>query len=119
MEQEDAASRCRDMLTDKRAQRHIEFGASLAALVYVVFGLTDMSFSLLAFQLGFRELNPILAWAVRGGLFIPAKIAMTVGIGILIAVLYSNRVARVATWSGILVMTMVTAYHLVGLSAAA
>jgi hypothetical protein len=106
------------MIRDKRPPRHIQFGASLAALVYVVFGLSDMSFSLLAFQLGFRELNPVLAWAVRGGFFIPGKAAMTVGIGILIAVLYSNRVARVAAWSGIVVMTIVTVYHLAGLNAA-
>lgn len=107
------------MVRDKRPPDRTQFGGTFAALLYVVFGVVDLTCSLMAFHLGFRELNPLLAWLARSGFFIPAKIAMTVGIGILIAVLYSNRVARVATWSGILVMTMVTAYHLVGLSAAA
>jgi len=107
------------MIRDKRPPGHTQFGGTFAALLYVIFGVVDMACSLMAFHLGFHELNPLLAWLARSGLFVPAKVAMTVGIGILIAVLYSNRVARVAAWSGILAMTMVTAYHLVGLSAAA
>ena len=119
MEEQDWNWKRRGMIRDNRSLRHTESGGTFVALLYVVFGMIDLACSLLAFHQGFRELNPLLAWLARSGLFLPAKLAMTVGIGILIAVLYSNRVARVAAWSGILIMIMVTAYHVAGLSAAA
>ena len=64
------------MVRDKRPPDRTQFGGTFAALLYVVFGVVDLTCSLMAFHLGFHELNPLLAWLARSGFFIPAKIAM-------------------------------------------
>jgi hypothetical protein len=87
------------------------------ALLYVVFGIVDLTCSLAAFQLGFPELNPFLRWMDGHGLFVPAKLAMTGIVAVLVALLYSVGPARLVAWSGIVTMMVVTAYHLLGLNA--
>jgi hypothetical protein len=91
--------------------------AVFVALIYLVLGLADLGFSLLAFQLGVLEGNPLLAWMSRHGLFVPAKLALTGLATALIALLYSRNRARGLCWGAILVMMTVDVYHVVALSA--
>jgi len=96
----------------------IPSGGAFAALLYLLFSLLDLAFSVLAFHLGFQELNPLLRWLAQHSLFIPAKLVMTAGIAMLVAYLYRSAAARLVAWSGVVVMAAVTAYHILGLSAA-
>lgn len=91
--------------------------AVFVALLYLILGVADLGFSLLAFRLGVAEGNPLLAWMEARGLFIPAKLALTGVATGLIAVLYSRDRARALCWALIALMVVVNAYHVVELSA--
>ena len=94
-----------------------ENSGHFVAALYVVFSLTDMLLSLTAFSLGIPEGNPLLASLTRYGLFVPAKLFLTLLVAVLIMVLYSRRRARSLAWSGLLAMVGVDMYHLWSLSA--
>jgi hypothetical protein len=87
----------------------------LVAILYLVLGTTDLVLSLAAFHLGVAEGNPVLAFMARRGLFIPAKVALTVLAAGLIAVVYRNPRARLLCWGGVALMALVDAYHIIGL----
>ena len=91
--------------------------AVFVALLYLVLGVADLGFSLIAFRLGVAEGNPLLAWMEARGLFLPAKLALTGLATGLIAVLYSRNRAQALCWAAIAVMVVVNAYHIIALSA--
>ncbi len=93
--------------------------AAFVALTYLVLGLADLGFSLLAFRLGVAEANPLLAWMAARGLFVPAKLVLTGVAAALIAVLYPRNRVRPVCWMAVALMAVVDAYHLIGLSAQA
>ncbi len=86
------------------------------ALLYLILGLADLGFSLLAFRLGVPEGNPLLAWMARHGLFIPAKLLLTAVAAVLIGVVYERRRARPVCWASIVLMLLVDAYHILALT---
>jgi hypothetical protein len=86
-----------------------------AAMLYLILGAADLVLSLAAFHLGVAEGNPVLAFMARRGLFVPAKVALTVLAAGLIAVVYRNPRARPLCWAGVALMAVVDAYHVVGL----
>ena len=88
------------------------FGGAFTALVYVAFGLADLILSLAAFAIGIGEANPVLAWLGQYGLFIPAKLFLTVLAGGLIALLYQRRGIRPLAYAAIAIMAFVDAYHM-------
>ncbi len=86
------------------------------ALVYCVFSLSDMVFSLAAFMQGVPEANPVMAWLLHHGLFIPGKIALTASVAVLIGWSYRIEAVRPAAWGALLMTFGVNVYHLWGLS---
>jgi hypothetical protein len=87
------------------------------ATVYVVLGLGDLIMSLAAFHLGVSEANPVLGFMAARGLFVPAKLAFTLLVAILIALLYSRRRVQLLCWSALILMALVDLYHAVSLTA--
>lgn len=87
------------------------------ALLYLIFGLADLGFSLLAFRLGVQEGNPALAWMAQHGLFVPAKLFLTALATTLIAVLYERARARPICWASVGLMLLVDGYHVAALMA--
>jgi len=90
-------------------------GGPLAALAYAVLSLTDMMFSSVAFVLGVPEANPVLGFLCRHGLFMPAKVLLTVVVVWLILWLYPRGQGRSAAWFGVAAMGGAVAYHVWGL----
>ncbi len=87
------------------------------ALLYFVFAVSDWFFSLVAFRLGVPEGNPFLAWCQQRSLFTPMKAALTLVATALIFILYPHRRSgRAVALLGVLLMAMVTAYHMFGLN---
>jgi hypothetical protein len=86
------------------------------ALVYVGLGLGDMFFSLTAFLNGVPEANPVMAWLLANGLFVPGKLALTGIVAALIAASYRIDRARLVAWAALGVTAAVNAYHVWGLS---
>ena len=91
---------------------------AFVALLYAAFSLTDLLLTKAAFSLGVGEANPMLSWLAGHGLFVPAKVALTVVAASLIGFLYSQGRARGVAWSALLLMMSVVGYHLWGLGAA-
>ena len=92
--------------------------AEFVALVYVVLGVADLGFSLVAFRLGVSEGNPFLALMERYGLFVPTKLLLTVIAATLIGLLYPRAMSvKLLCWSALVAMTAVDVYHVVSLSA--
>lgn len=89
-------------------------GASVA-LLYAALSLTDMLFSLAAFTEGVGEGNPLLAWLMPTGLFIPVKLLLTALIACLIAHFYPRKGIQPAAWLALLVTAAVNVYHVWGL----
>ncbi|MBN1458102.1 MAG: hypothetical protein JXA57_01105 [Armatimonadetes bacterium] len=86
------------------------------ALVYVGLGLADMFFSLTAFVNGVPEANPVMAWLLAKGLFIPGKLLLTGLVAALIAASYRMEQARPVAWAALGVTAAVNLYHVWGLS---
>jgi len=86
------------------------------ALLYFVFSLFDWFVSKVAFQMGVPEGNPFLAWCQRNALFTPMKLGLTLAATVLIFVLCSQRSGRLVSQAGVLLMALVTIYHLIGLN---
>lgn len=91
-------------------------GTFVAAL-YAAFGLADLVFSLAAFHLGIPEGNPVLRWACLHGLFVPAKLALTLVVAFLIDLLYGVGRVRAVCWGAVVAMACVDALHAISLSA--
>ncbi len=91
---------------------------AVVALLYAAFSLTDLLLTRAAFSLGVGEANPLLAWLDGHGLFVPAKVALTLVAALLIGFLYSRGRARGIAWSALLLMVSVVGYHFWGLGVA-
>ncbi|MCS6859012.1 MAG: DUF5658 family protein [Abditibacteriales bacterium] len=87
------------------------------ALLFFILSAFDWFFSLLAFEVGVREGNPFLAWCQQNSLFTPAKWALTIVATCLILSLYRYRSGRIVAYCGVLLMALMTGYHIVGLQA--
>jgi hypothetical protein len=83
------------------------------ASLYLLFGLADLFFSLMAFQFGVAEGNPFMAWLVTHGVFVPGKILISLLVTGLMVVVYSAaRRWRWTVWSGVALMGGVVLYHM-------
>ena len=82
------------------------------AFLYIVFGLTDLLLSLAAFTLGVYEGNPLLAWFLEQGLFVYAKVGLTVFVALLIWYLYAVARARAAIYIALGITALVDIYHI-------
>jgi len=86
------------------------------ALAYAAFSLCDMLRSLTAFAQGVAEANPVMAWLLYHGVFVPGKIALTAFVAALIAWSYRIEKVRPAAWGAVLIAFGVNVYHIWGLS---
>jgi len=91
--------------------------APFLAVLYLAFGVADLLFSLTAFQLGVPEGNPFLKWMQAQGLFVPAKLGVTVIAAGLMVWLHSLRRAQVICWFALVGMALVNIYHFIFLNA--
>jgi hypothetical protein len=103
------------MLINQRSAQPSRRG-ELMALLFFIFSVSDWFFSLMAFQMGVREGNPFLAWCQRYSLFTPVKCLLAVSATVLILALYRHRMARIVSYLGVIVMALLTSYHVVHLS---
>lgn len=83
-----------------------------AVTVYAMLGLLDMGFTLMAFQIGVREGNPIMSWLQGIGLFETGKLALTTGVVFLGYYLWKLPIVRIALHAGNALMLAVVAFHL-------
>ncbi|MDH4180107.1 MAG: DUF5658 family protein [Armatimonadota bacterium] len=88
----------------------------LIAGLYALLSVADMGFSSAAFVLGIPEANPVIAWLIAHGLFVPAKLAFTAVAAALIAWLYHRGQVRPVAWAALVTMAAVDIYHVWGLS---
>ena len=91
--------------------RLTKVSSEFVAALYTAFGLGDLVFSLIAFQIGIPEGNPFLRWAYAHGGFVPVKLGLTALAAGLIGLLYGSNRARFVCWSGVATMGLVDAYH--------
>ncbi|MFB3882303.1 MAG: DUF5658 family protein [Armatimonadota bacterium] len=89
---------------------------AFVAVLYAAFSLTDMVLSLAAFHEGVAEANPLLAWLMPNGCFVPFKLLVTALIACLIAHFYPRRTVQPAAWLAVLLTVVVDGFHLWGLS---
>jgi hypothetical protein len=97
------------------ATNQLRRGGLLAAMLYLALGMADLALSRAAFHLGVAEGNPMLAFMARHGLFVPAKVALTVLAAVLMVIVYRSPRARLVCWAGVALMALVDAYHVIGL----
>jgi hypothetical protein len=84
--------------------------------IYFVCGLSDGALSILAFSTGATEVNPFMAWALGQGWFVPAKVAVTFLVTLLMLVLRRQPRAGFAVRGGALIQMAVCLWQLVGLT---
>ena len=90
--------------------------AAFAASLYLIFGIADLLFSLVAFSYGIPEGNPVMAWFLDAGLFLPAKIGLSLLVAVLMLVVYGRAERwRWVAWGGVGVMGAVVGFHLLAL----
>ena len=63
-------------------------------IIYAVLGILDFGLTLIAFQLGFKEGNPILDWYAQNNLFEVAKVGSTLSVVFIGFLLWELRVVR-------------------------
>jgi hypothetical protein len=84
-------------------------------IAYFLFGLGDGALSLVAFGHGATEANPVLAWALEEGFFVPAKLLITYGVAGLMWVLRDDPRALWPMRFGAGVQMAVCLWQLIGL----
>jgi len=86
--------------------------AALPVSLYLMFAAADLVFSLFAFSHGVAEGNPVMAWLLAEGLFIPGKIAISLVVAALMLVVYNaSRRWWWAIWGSVVLMGAVVVYH--------
>jgi len=80
--------------------------------LYALLGLMDFFFTLLAFQYGFQEGNPILAWYKEQGLFEVAKVGTTIAVVLLGFFLWKLRPVRAIIYAADVAMFALFVWHL-------
>lgn len=86
-------------------------------VVYAVLGVLDFGFTLMAFQLGFMEGNPLLNWYAEKGLFEVAKVGFTLAVIILGFLLWDFRIVRAIIYIANVLMVGVVLFHIYNLLA--
>jgi len=86
--------------------------AAFPVALYLVFAAADLIFSLCAFSHGVAEGNPVMAWLLAHGLFIPGKIILSMAVAALMMVVYAaSRRWWWAVWGAVTLMGTVVIYH--------
>lgn len=97
-------------------QRHVvapRYRAAFPVSLYLIFAAADLFFSLVAFSYGVAEGNPVMAWLLRQGLFVPGKVLLSLVVAAIMTVVYSaSRRWHWAVWGGVAMTGAVVAYHL-------
>jgi len=99
--------------------RSFQFSVPRPIVLYALLGVLDFGFTLIAFQLGFTEGNPILDWYASHGLFEAAKVGSTVIVVLLGFLLWELRFVRSVLAGANLLMAGVIAFHIFNLAAIA
>src|SRR5688572_10747850 len=86
---------------------------------YAVLGILDFGLTLIAFQMGFKEGNPILDWYAQNNLFEVAKIGSTLAVVFIGFLLWELRVVRGVLSVANVLMVGVVAFHMMNLVAIA
>jgi len=94
------------------ALTHLAARVPGAVVTYAVLGLLDFGFTLMSFQIGLKEANPVLAWYAERGLFEVAKIASTIVVILLGFFLWRILAVRSIIYGANLIMTGVLVYHI-------
>lgn len=97
--------------------RHFRVPVPAPLVIYAVLGILDFGLTLIAFQLGFKEGNPILDWYAENGLFEVAKIGSTVAVVLIGFLLWELRIVRGVLAAANVLMLAVVAFHVANLIA--
>ncbi|MDQ2986658.1 MAG: DUF5658 family protein [Armatimonadota bacterium] len=84
-------------------------------VIYAILGILDFGFTLIAFQLGFKEGNPILNWYASHDLFEVAKISSTFIVVLLGFLLWELRFVRGVLVGANVLMLAVVGFHMFNL----
>lgn len=83
-----------------------------AVVIYTGLSLLDLGFSLLAFTIGLKEGNPILAWYAENGLFEAAKLLSTLAVVFVGFYFWTLRPIRLVVYGANVAMFGVLMIHL-------
>lgn len=86
-------------------------------VLYAVLGILDFGLTLIAFQMGFKEGNPILDWYAQNNLFEAAKIGSTLAVVFIGFLLWELKIVRNVLSVANVLMIGVVAFHMVNLVA--
>jgi hypothetical protein len=86
-------------------------------VLYAVLGILDFGLTLIAFQLGFQEGNPILDWYAQNNLFEVAKVGSTLAVVFIGFLLWDLRIVRGVLIGANVLMVGVVGFHLANLMA--
>jgi hypothetical protein len=82
---------------------------------YAILGILDFGLTLIAFQLGFKEGNPILDWYAQNNLFEVAKVGSTLAVVVIGFLLWDIKFVRYVVISANVLMVGVALFHLANL----
>jgi hypothetical protein len=99
--------------------RSFHFSVPKPIVLYALLGVLDFGFTLIAFQLGFTEGNPILDCYASHGLFEAAKVGSTIAVVLLGFLLWELRFVRSVLVGANLLMVGVIGFHVFNLGALA
>ena len=86
-------------------------------ILYAALGILDFGLTLIAFQLGFKEGNPILDWYAQNNLFEVAKVGSTLAVVFIGFLLWELRIVRGVLLAANVLMVGVVGFHLANLIA--
>lgn len=95
--------------------RGFQFAVPKQIVLYALLGVLDFGFTLIAFQLGFTEGNPVLDWYASHGLFEAAKVGSTLAVVLLGFLLWEVRFVRSVLVGANILMVGVIAFHVFNL----
>jgi hypothetical protein len=94
-----------------RSLRNLRSWVPAPVVAYALLGLLDFGFTLLAFGIGYKEANPVLAFYKEHGLFEVAKLFTTVAVVTLGFFLWQLSIVRFILVLANAVMLAVLIYH--------
>ncbi|MEO7454460.1 MAG: DUF5658 family protein [Fimbriimonadales bacterium] len=83
--------------------------------LYAILGILDFGLTLIAFQLGFKEGNPILDWYAQNNLFEVAKVGSTLAVVVIGFLLWEKKLVRYIFIGANVLMVGVVLFHIANL----
>jgi hypothetical protein len=97
--------------------RNPRVSVPMPLILYAALGILDFGLTLIAFQLGFKEGNPILDWYAQNNLFEVAKVGSTLAVVFIGFLLWELRIVRGVLVAANVLMVGVVGFHLANLLA--